>query len=70
MIERPGRWPDRDQPGRFVIRCSCGRWMAMGTAAEIDAAARQHDDSPWRHYVVSIYGKVPGDEAPGAETGG
>ena len=58
VIERLGRWPDKDQPGRFAARCSCRRWSVMGTVAEISAAARSHDDSPWRHHVVSIYGKV------------
>jgi hypothetical protein len=69
QIERLGRWPDDGEPGRFVIRCSCRIWSATGTVAEIKAAARNHDDSPFRHHVVSIYGKigvraVPGDSNP------
>jgi hypothetical protein len=60
-IERVGRWPDWDDPGRFVITCSCRRWSAAGTVAEITVAARKHDDSPHRHHVVSIYGKVQAD---------
>ena len=55
-VERLGRWPDDDEPGRFVIQCSCRRWNAIGTVAEIQAATRHHDDSPFR--VVLIWGKV------------
>jgi hypothetical protein len=57
-IERLGSWPDLDQPGRFVAHCSCRAWTATGTAAEIAVAGRNHDDSPFRHHVVSILGKV------------
>jgi hypothetical protein len=61
MIERLGRWPGQDQPGRFVARCSCRTWSAVGTVAEINTAGRNHDDSPGRRHVVSIYGKVVDD---------
>lgn len=56
-IKRLGRWPARDEPGQFVVRCSCRRWVVTGTAEEIAAASRAHDDSPCRH-VVHIWGKV------------
>jgi hypothetical protein len=62
-IERLGRWPDPDEPGRFVARCSCRAWSAVGTVVEVNAAGRNHDDSPFRHHVVSIYGKVRDDAA-------
>lgn len=57
-IERIGRWPGKDEPGRVVACCSCRRWSCTGTAAEIAAASRGHDDSPWRHHIVHIWGKV------------
>ena len=64
MIERLGRWPDPGEPGRFTARCSCRTWEATGTAAEIETAARLHDDSPFRKHVVSIWGRVLTDDTP------
>jgi hypothetical protein len=57
-VQRLGHWPDKTELGRFVIRCSCMRWSFIGTAAEADVAAREHDDSPWINHVVTIWGKV------------
>ncbi|HEV2376192.1 MAG TPA: hypothetical protein VGS19_28985 [Streptosporangiaceae bacterium] len=59
VAERLARWPDNGEPGQFVIQCSCGQWSSTGTVAEINAAAIQHDDSPWQNHVVSIYGRLP-----------
>jgi hypothetical protein len=57
----PCRWPDDPAtPGQFHISCSCGRWGYTGTAAEIAAAGRGHDDSPFGKHVVSIRGRVAG----------
>ena len=47
-------WPGEDAPGRYEIHCSCERWKFAGTAAEIHAASRRHDDSPGRGHVVTI----------------
>lgn len=57
-IERLGRWPGPGDPGRYVSRCSCRRWAAMGTVEEINRAGIWHDDSPSRNHVVVIYGRV------------
>jgi hypothetical protein len=47
-------WPPEDAPGRYLIRCSCGRWEFTGTAREITVASRKHDDSPGRSHIVHI----------------
>lgn len=39
----------------YTATCSCDRWTQTGTATELDALVRGHDDSPWRRHVVSIY---------------
>lgn len=69
-IEPCGAWPAEDAPGRYVIRCSCRRWSATGTVAEINKASRGHDDSPFTHHVVSIRGRVIEDGDPGTVNGG
>jgi len=58
QIERLASWPDKDAPGEFLIKCSCGRWEFRGTVEQIDAASRSHDDSPWRNHIVSIVGRL------------
>ena len=63
-VERMARWPAVGEPGRFEIRCSCQRWSFTGTAPEIHAASREHDDSPWRQHVVVIWGRVIGQPQP------
>lgn len=50
----PFGWPAVDAPGRYEITCSCGRWTFAGTAPEIAAAGRRHDDSPRRNHVVVV----------------
>jgi hypothetical protein len=50
-------WPQPDEPGRFAIHCSCGYWKFSGTAEEVRAAGRAHDDSPGRLHIVSIRGR-------------
>src|ERR1700751_1422184 len=66
-IERLIRWPALDEPGTFIVRCSCQRWSVTGTAREIADASRAHDDSPWRNHITTIYGRViqpcPNDSA-------
>ena len=47
-------WPAKDAPGRYEIHCSCERWKFAGTAAEIHAASRNHDDSPRQGHIVTI----------------
>lgn len=46
-------WPAPDAPGRYEAACSCGA-RREGTAAEITAWSRQHDDEPWRNHVTAI----------------
>jgi hypothetical protein len=53
-------WPQPDDPGRFLIHCSCGRWTFSGAAEEVRAAGRAHDDSPERSHIVSIRGRYRG----------
>lgn len=57
-IEPIFKWPDKDAPGRYVIRCSCAKFTAVGTVAEINRASLGHDDSPHSRHVVSIRGRV------------
>lgn len=54
MWEPCRTWPKADEPGIYRIACSCGKWEATGTVAEINVAAIWHDDSPWLQHVVSI----------------
>lgn len=41
-------------PARYVASCSCGKWRQEGTAVELSPLIRRHDDSPWRHHIVSL----------------
>lgn len=58
----PISWPKPGDPGRFVVGCSCGEWEFTGNVAEVNAAAREHDDSPRRRHVVSVRGRLPDGE--------
>jgi hypothetical protein len=49
-------WPEPDEPGRFLIICSCGKWQFSGTAREINNASRAHDDSPFGEHIVTARG--------------
>ena len=61
----PCTWPTGDAPGRYVVRCSCRRWSATGTAAEVNKASRSHDDSPFARHIVSVRGRVTEDGEAG-----
>jgi hypothetical protein len=67
VYQRLGRWPCADEPGQFVVGCSCGAWVFRGTAREIAAAGGGHDDSPFRRHVVMIRARIvqAADEAAG-----
>lgn len=51
-----------------AARCSCGRWRAVGTRAEVNAEANLHDDAPWRNHIVSIW-PVPSPAGSGSSQG-
>jgi hypothetical protein len=57
-FDRASSWPGKDEPGQFLVRCSCEKWAVIGTSKEITDAARRHDDSPFRSHVVTIYGRL------------
>ena len=58
--ERCMRWPDVDDGATYRVVCSCGRWEATGTVAEVNAASIAHDDSPWSHHIVSVRARKAG----------
>jgi hypothetical protein len=61
-VKRMTRWPLPGGTARYVVRCSCRRWHAVGTGGEVLAAAREHDDSPDGWHVVTMWGQVIEDE--------
>jgi hypothetical protein len=46
-------WPCPEAPGRYAAVCSCGI-RKTGTARELHAWSRSHDDSPGRAHIVHI----------------
>jgi hypothetical protein len=52
------KYPSPDDDGTYLIKCSCGRWEAEGTAKEVTDAGRKHDDSPRTNHIVSIAARL------------